>query len=231
MTDAHMPDQIRVPHSQPYWADEAEPEDEILPYTVQQLHEAGQRSVTWRVQCARLKGAKMTILNSIAFSSKPEDLTSPDREGWMRIGWVVDPSVGGNLRVFWHPSANRVQVDRPPQRDASRTAVVHEQAPSPMADGTLMYVAVIRVLDDDTVTLEVRPLYSGEPQARTRHMRVVVPADGTEYFEWAMAIAARKHNTVFLPGDFWERPSRDRRDILVAEGHALAKERSEKRRS
>lgn len=231
MTDAHMPDQIRIPHGPPSWADDdTDPADEILPFTVQQLYDAGRRAVTWRVQCARLEGAKPTILNDIAFSSKPEDLTAPDRAGWMRIGWVVDPSVGGSLRVFWKPSSDQVQMDRPPQRKGHRTDSTHEQAPSPMADGTVMYVVVIRVLDDDTVTLEVRPLYSGEPQARTRHMCVVVPNDGSEYFDWAMAIATRAYNTVFLPGDFWERPSQDRRDILVAEGHALAKKRSQKRR-
>jgi hypothetical protein len=147
----------------------------------------------------------------------------------MRIGWVADPWVSGSLRVFLYPDANRVQVDRPPQRTHHGGPAEQKQASFPRADGKVRYVAVIRVLDDGTVTLEVRPLYSGKPQARTRHMRVVVPSDGNEYFAWTAAIAARKYNTVYLQGDFWERTMQERRDILLAEGHALAKERLEKR--
>jgi len=131
------------------------------------------------------------------------------------------------LRVFWKPSSDQVRMDRPPPRKGHRGPVEQRQAPSPRADGKIMYVAVIRILDDGTVTLEVRPLYSGEPQPRTRHMRVVVPSDGNEYFEWAMAIASRKYNTVYLPRDFWERTMQERRDILLAEGYVLAKGRSE----
>lgn len=46
MTDGHMPDLIRVPHNAPSWAEDAQPDDEILPYTMQQLQAAGQRAVT-----------------------------------------------------------------------------------------------------------------------------------------------------------------------------------------
>ncbi len=147
----------------------------------------------------------------------------------MRIGWVADPWVSGSLRVFWKPSSDQVRMDRPPQRKGHRGPAEQKQASSPRADGKVRYVAVIRILDDGTVTLEVRPLYSGEPQARTRHMRVVVPSDGNEYFAWAMVIASRKYNTVYLQGDFWERTMQERRDILLAEGYVLAKERSENR--
>ncbi len=86
MTDGHMPDLIRVPHNAPSWAEDAQPDDEILPYTMQQLQAAGQRAVTWSVQCAKMAGAKTDSLNSISFSSRREDLNMPDREGWMRIG-------------------------------------------------------------------------------------------------------------------------------------------------
>jgi len=222
VTDAHMLDLIRVPHNAPYWADDDQPDDEILPHTMHQLEAAGQRAVTWRVQCAKVAGAKTDILNSITFSSRQEDLTMPDREGWMRIGWVADPWIGGSLRVFWHPGVDRVRVDRPPRREAPRRAAAQEQSPSPRVDGKINYVAVIRIRDDGTVTLEVRPLYSGQPQSAARHMRIVVPDDGNAYFAWAMEIAARTYNTVYLPGDFWERTMQERRDILIKLAHELA---------
>jgi len=116
MTDAPMPDHIRIPHTFPYWADDVPPEDDILPYTMPQLEAAGQRAVRWRVHCARVAGANSEILNGIAFTSKPEELRMPDREGWMCIGWVADPWVGGGLRVVWKPSSDQVRMDRPPPR-------------------------------------------------------------------------------------------------------------------
>lgn len=147
----------------------------------------------------------------------------PEREGWMRIGWVADPWVGGSVRVFWNPGSDRVQVDCPPRRDRPCSAAPMEMPTSPRADGTVNYVAVITVRDDTTVILQARPQYTGGGSVTARYMSVVVPPPSdNEYFLWAMRVAAHTHNTMYLPANFWERNVPERRVILIKEAHGLA---------
>lgn len=232
MSDAHMPDTtIRVPRSMPYDAD-GDPDEVVLPYTWQDVEQACRRAVRWRVQCARHQGADAHTLDRITFKSEQADLTIPNREGWMRIGWVIDPWVGGGHRIFWNPAANRVQVDRPPRR--SRTAkpfVRQTTSPVSSPDGTTPSVAVITVRDDTTVILEARPQYGTDRSVMAHHMSVAVPPPSdNEYFLWAMGIATHTYNTLQLPAGFWERNASERRDILIKQAHELATRKAGKHR-
>lgn len=219
--DAHMPDLIRVPRAIPDLAETSDwdpLDDDVLPYTQADLQDACRRAVAWREHVARSQGAGSELCASITYQSNPEDIARPDHAGWMRIGRVDDPWVGGMLRIFWHPASNRVQVDRPPQHQ--RILITSEP---PVSTPTVTYVAVIRVRhEDNLVTLRARPQHDPGETTANRAMAIAVPQPkGQTYWVWAMKVASRGYNPIQVPELFPLMSAAARRDILITHAYAI----------
>lgn len=195
-------ERIRIPRAMPDYRDFAddtvpwEPGYDELPYTQADLDAALARALLWRQFVARRDGAPEDAIARIHTTSEPQDITRPDHDGWMRIGWVRDPAwLGGGLRVFWQPQSGRVKVDRPPPSGP----------PEPvLADPTDTHAAIITVLDDDRVVLRVRPLWAGPfPTIGGHRIRVAIPhPEDDKYFLWAMTLAQHSYHTITIPAEF-----------------------------
>lgn len=214
--DGLMPDHVRIPHrilDMAEGSDRNPLPDDVLPYTYKQIQDACRRAVAWRSHVAKSQGAGDALRACITFQSNTDTISRPDAAGWMKIGWIDDPWIGGKLRIFWHPGTNHVQVDRPPQ---PRSMLIASTASDP--GPTITVVATLNVRNDNLVTMHVHPLQSSEPI-----FIVVVPAPcHLPFWIWAIRTAAGTKRELRMPTTFWTLDAIERRDLLVQHAHMLA---------
>jgi hypothetical protein len=180
---------------------------------------ACQRALRWRRLCAERDGYDSAHIATISFVLLATEtlVHQPRRLGWMTIGHVLDPMVDDRLRILWHESTDRVQLDRPPQRSG------HSRQDQPARARELYYGVVIQ-LTGESVELHARLSIGRSAGAVTLQVPLPLPESRRRrvWFLAMMRLAAERVHYVRVPPAFPFWTGLDRRRFMLDFAHDLA---------
>jgi len=200
---------------------------EVPTYSRRELQDACDRAIEWYLLNAVTAGQERDAVAARTTSQLHHTLT-PDRRGWIHLGWVIDPWLDDRLRIFWHPETNRVRLDRP-----SRVEPDPPAAPPPPPPPTLVYAVTVQVRDQ-RVTLRAQLCFSTGHDFGAVVLRIPVPLPEDEsrrlWFLSMMGFASVGLREVTVPSDFPDWTAEQRRQFFVDYAMQLAERTAKPRK-
>jgi len=200
---------------------------EVPTYSRRDLQDVCDRAIEWYVVNAVTAGHDRDAVAARTTSQLHHTLT-PDRRGWMHLGWVIDPWLDDRLRIFWHPATNRVRLDRLQRVEPDPPVTVPPPAPP-----TLIYAVTVQVRDE-RVTLCARLSFSTDRDRGAVALRIPVPLPEDDarrrWFLSMMGFAAVGLREVVVPSDFPDWSAEQRRQFFVNYAVELAERTAKPRK-